>query len=1492
MSDVNSAATLVLGVSTVKALEDLKTFRAAVQREKQLLAADLKTMTVGGVNLRDMQAGFLKQTRSIKQSLDAVVSQVNLMNKQLVDVTERGGRGVVAAQNKTNKELLANQRAYHRVAVALRDEASKIKDDNRGRLMFHRVAVLEAKERMAAAAAELKADKIKLAAREKQLAVDAIFDKAQQDAAARDVAREKARRASIMEERQKHLQGLIKMNERQLAVDAIFDKAQQDAAARDVAREKARRASIMEERQKHLAGLVKMRERQLAVDAIFNKAQQDSLLRAAAAVPTRGGFVDATNLSAMRTMSALTAQQAKEYAKLKPAIVAAGSAQHDWNTTAYTGHQVARGLSGAMGGLWLTYGKSLAPMIAAFTGAKTIMASLKEGSKFEYQSQFAGALGELPQAQLEAAKKQLFTLSKDSTYTVGDLAEGMRDLQAAGISVADSIGNVLPTAMKVALQGEIDLKESSSDLVAIMQMYRLGMKDIPHIGEALSKVAAETPASITSLMAAMKQAIGVNSQYNTTLEETLAIFGTLSLRKIESTKAGTYTRNFIAELVTPKTDRAEGLLEALGVSAFTADRKLRPVIETVRDLVVSLSKLNEASRVNVVDKTFGERGGKVANELYAEYADAAKKAIESGDISIKKSADGTYDMGKAVEALVTKVRQLVAEGKPLGNLAGAFEKLNESATSPGNALDTFIARLKETSKYKVDQLVVSLMNSLTQLYERNKDKVIGVLESLRKTVESPQFLAGLEKFGSVVASITQLLFEHGRALASVLAAYLAFKTVSFAGGIIAGIGAALTRAAGSMAAYSTAVKLSGGVLQHAGTVSGTYVGGIARQWKAAGAAATSASGMFGRAAAVTSIVGRGAVALAGGPIGMLITAISVAASAWFIFRDNAKSSLDEVSQKIPTLSDELAEMHGRVSSLAKGSDEAQASALLAKAKARLAQLEKNFPTESKEKADPKRPYSTGSLAEQYRNEVRQAEADLAKLKSLKVEQEKSTKATFSPGTRELGIPDKVGKYAWMERYVKDFKADVSNYQDQLGVIAESEKSQLEKLKALHSVGLVTEADYLAKRNSIREAADKEAQDKLALYVRGQEAEAATAQDSYNKMALMAKFKGQSKDETVVARLKELQNRVDEANSKAAQAKVTGQSRTDTRSEANVLDALSLMKEKYGDTDEQLRNAQEMVKAVEAQTAAMRMLTTAERDSNVVAMEADAARLAGLITSAEAQREVLGIANAEIGVLKQKAETLTGLQAQYEAFKKAQIDMDNDWIYGAKKGLKEYAETTTSAAKVSEDAFKKFFKNMEDVLLEFIHTGKFEFKSFADSVVADLLRIQIQRAVTQPLANWMGGTTSSGYSGGSGLGGLLGTLTGGLTGMPSNIAAFSGADFNSISAFSTFFAKGGAPGAAGLNAYRNSVVSKPTLFPFAKGVGLMGEKPGSPGEAIMPLTRTSNGDLGVKVDSGGGSNITNLTINVSSPEGKMSKASLQQVQAAVSSGMARSARRNG
>ena len=52
-----------------------------------------------------------------------------------------------------------------------------------------------------------------------------------------------------------------------------------------------------------------------------------------------------------------------------------------------------------------------------------------------------------------------------------------------------------------------------------------------------------------------------------------------------------------------------------------------------------------------------------------------------------------------------------------------------------------------------------------------------------------------------------------------------------------------------------------------------------------------------------------------------------------------------------------------------------------------------------------------------------------------------------------------------------------------------------------------------------------------------------------------------------------------------------------------------------------------------------------------------------------------------------------------------------------------------------------------------------------------------------------------------------------------------------------------------------IVDRPTLFPFAKGIGLMGE---AGPEAIMPLKRGADGMLGV---AGGGGGSTNVTVNV-------------------------------
>jgi tape measure domain-containing protein len=107
------------------------------------------------------------------------------------------------------------------------------------------------------------------------------------------------------------------------------------------------------------------------------------------------------------------------------------------------------------------------------------------------------------------------------------------------------------------------------------------------------------------------------------------------------------------------------------------------------------------------------------------------------------------------------------------------------------------------------------------------------------------------------------------------------------------------------------------------------------------------------------------------------------------------------------------------------------------------------------------------------------------------------------------------------------------------------------------------------------------------------------------------------------------------------------------------------------------------------------------------------------------------------------------------------------------------------------------------------------------------------------------------------------------------------------------AKGGVYAQNGIQAFaRGGIVNKPTVFPFANGIGLMGE---AGPEAIMPLRRGRDGNLGV-MSSGGGT--TNVVVNVdasgSKVEGDQSQAKAlgNVISAAVQSELVRQKRPGG
>lgn len=111
-------------------------------------------------------------------------------------------------------------------------------------------------------------------------------------------------------------------------------------------------------------------------------------------------------------------------------------------------------------------------------------------------------------------------------------------------------------------------------------------------------------------------------------------------------------------------------------------------------------------------------------------------------------------------------------------------------------------------------------------------------------------------------------------------------------------------------------------------------------------------------------------------------------------------------------------------------------------------------------------------------------------------------------------------------------------------------------------------------------------------------------------------------------------------------------------------------------------------------------------------------------------------------------------ADYEQYWSDLTKKQGDWSVGAQEAMRNYQDTAANVAKQSQDAFMNAFQGMEDQLVSFVMTGKGDFKKFADSVISDLIRIQLKAA----LANSMnaGGWLSQ-------LFGLFSTATAGSTG---------------------------------------------------------------------------------------------------------------------------------
>lgn len=414
--------------------------------------------------------------------------------------------------------------------------------------------------------------------------------------------------------------------------------------------------------------------------------------------------------------------------------------------------------------------------------------------------------------------------------------------------------------------------------------------------------------------------------------------------------------------------------------------------------------------------------------------------------------------------------------------------------------------------------------------------------------------------------------------------------------------------------------------------------------------------------------------------------------------------------------------------------------------------------------------------------------------------------------------------------------EFNDSKNQLSLILGEYKNAQKELEAAQKAGLVTQEDYLLKRQALI----------------GNERDEVTAAYQAEISSLEA---AKGKASTSAAQRIQLDQKIADARANMVKAQ------KEADSQLRVLDA-----DEEGRIKKRDLAVRSFTEALNQQNVALRRAggRAAEGVGRGDRENAINGELNGIADRANQQRLDLARDKAD----KARKMSAEEYQAKLDAINRSETDLSDtvlsnyeqmsaaqsDWRNGATSAFSNYLESARNIAGQTRDLFSNAFSSMEDAVVNFAMTGKLSFADFTKSILADMARIATRQASSALLSSLVGAGAS--YFGGAAAASSAGSTAAGYSGdlsgfTPGSIQANGGAWSGGVQMF--------ANGAA----FTNSVVSKPTAFGMAGGqTGVMGE---AGPEAIMPLTRTAGGQLGVRAISGGGSggsNVYNFPVAVS------------------------------
>jgi TP901 family phage tail tape measure protein len=461
--------------------------------------------------------------------------------------------------------------------------------------------------------------------------------------------------------------------------------------------------------------------------------------------------------------------------------------QRQSNELMRDGQAAARGLSGSLGALWMTYG--------AFTGMAVglaIGASLKGiivvGKDVENTLESIRVKGQETIESVNAIRESVMSLGQ-GIYGPQQVAKAFETLILAGKSAKEALSGIAD-ALNLATIGGTSIEKSAYTIVQVGTALGYSADNYSRIADVIAMTAAASMSSVESLSEAFKSGSAVGKLYGITLVDIGTSLAALSNLGIQGSAAGTSLKNFYKELAA-ESGKVTGTLKAMKLSpeSFKDDEgNYKGLLQVVETLATGLDGLTGQAQKLALANLSNERGMKTVVEVLDLYRQKVEKATEAGTEHTN---------------MLALLRSKIEESYGFAAIGAAQMSL--------------------TVENQFKSVANTLQTVFIKAFQSVSPELSIVATEMKSAFNSPEFITAISSIALGVARFTVLLVENIPLVVKLFEALLAYKAAAFLVGMLVSVAegmvaikAAMDLARISAIAFQASLGLIGVALLAAG----------------------------------------------------------------------------------------------------------------------------------------------------------------------------------------------------------------------------------------------------------------------------------------------------------------------------------------------------------------------------------------------------------------------------------------------------------------------------------------------------------------------------------------------------------------------------------------------------------------------------------------------------------------------------------------------------